>query len=423
MNATEMANKILDTMVNYGVYSSMKTSSLLYNMGVDTNRRPQILTLLHRLEAAGLVMKKSDGAAGKKYRWILTSSSWNRDKPLGDTTPTSKPKKPQLDEAKLRQMIVEEVAKHPTKIVNLPATPSFKPQLDKEELAALIEDQVTEFALKRGLIKTELSIKYNDSAPVQVEGAVHKEFPRVLRRINLRIPVMLIGPAGCGKSYLAEQISKCVLRKDGSVGLSFAFTTITAGMSEGVLTGRLLPTGKTGAFEYHQPEFVNAYENGGVFLLDEMDAGDPNVLLTLNTALAGERLSIPNRLHKPYAIKHPDFVPIAAVNTFGTGADRMYVGRNQIDEAFLDRWRAGQIELDYEAAVDNAMCPDEELRKRLLGYRQKIRDSKLRRILSSRFIRDAYALYSNGEPVVDIERSLFAGWSKDEIYKVKGSAL
>ncbi len=418
MNATELANKILDTMVNHGIYSSIRTSSLLYNMGVESSRRPQILQLLHRLVTAGLVIQKSDG--GKKYRWALTSSSWNRDKPLGDTTPTSKPKKPQLDEAKLRQLIAEEVAKQPKLVPPIPPAP--KPALNKEELAALVEDQVTEFALKRGLIKTELSIKYNDASPVTVEGAVHKEFSRVLRRVNLRIPVMLIGPAGCGKSYLAEQISKVLLRKDGTVGLPFAFTTITAGMSEGVLTGRLLPTGKNGTFEYHQPEFVNAYENGGVFLLDEMDAGDPNVLLTLNTALAGERLALPNRLHQPYAIKHPDFVPIAAVNTFGTGADRMYVGRNQMDEAFLDRWRAGQIELDYEPAVDIAMCPDEELRKRLLGYRQKIRDSKLRRILSSRFIRDAYTLYSNGEPLAEIEQSLFAGWSKDEIYKVKGSA-
>jgi hypothetical protein len=40
------------------------------------------------------------------------------------------------------------------------------------------------------------------------------------------------------------------------------------------------------------------------------------------------------------------FVCIAAANTFGTGADRQYVGRNQLDESTLDRFRIGQIELD-----------------------------------------------------------------------------
>ena len=57
-----------------------------------------------------------------------------------------------------------------------------------------------------------------------------------------------------------------------SLALPFGFVSCTAGMSEGQITGRLLPTGKGGQFEYVQSEFVHCYENGGIFLLDEMDA-------------------------------------------------------------------------------------------------------------------------------------------------------
>lgn len=37
------------------------------------------------------------------------------------------------------------------------------------------------------------------------------------------------------------------------------------------------------------------YEEGGVFLLDEVDAADANVLLVINQALANGHLPVPNR--------------------------------------------------------------------------------------------------------------------------------
>jgi hypothetical protein len=36
--------------------------------------------------------------------------------------------------------------------------------------------------------------------------------------------------------------------------------------------------------------------------------------------------------------RHKDFICIAAANTFGMGANRVYVGRNQLDAATLDRF-------------------------------------------------------------------------------------
>src|SRR5262249_41806066 len=147
--------------------------------------------------------------------------------------------------------------------------------------------------------------------------------------------------------------------------LPFYFVSISAGMSEGQLVGRLLPVGKQGKFEYVISKFVSAYENGGVLLLDEAAAGDPNMLLVINAALANGEMDVPNRPEKPAAKRHPDFICIAAANTFGTGADRQYVGRNQLDESTLDRFRIGQIDMDYDANLELALCSNKALRERL----------------------------------------------------------
>jgi MoxR-like ATPase len=191
-------------------------------------------------------------------------------------------------------------------------------------------------------------------------------------------------------------------------------------MSEGQLLGRLVPTGEGGKFEYLRSDFVRCYEEGGVFLFDEIDAADSNTLLVINAALANGHMALPNRPEKPTAVKHPDFVCIAAANTFGTGADRQYVGRNQLDESTLDRFRIGQIELDYDPEIEAALCPNDALRSRLLSRREKVRDSKVRRVVSMRFLRDAYAMLQAGDTVEEIDQALFAGWTRDELNKVQG---
>jgi cobaltochelatase CobS len=163
---------------------------------------------------------------------------------------------------------------------------------------------------------------------------------------------------------------------------------------------------------------VRCYEDGGVFLFDEIDAADSNTLLVLNSALANGQMALANRPDAPVARKHPDFVAIAAANTFGTGADRQYVGRNQLDESTLDRFRIGQVEMDYDPDEEAALCPDDDLRTRLQGYREAIRANRLRRVVSTRFLRDAFVMTRAGDSDADIDAALFAGWSADEVRKV-----
>ena len=294
-------------------------------------------------------------------------------------------------------------------------------KVDEAEVRSLIDADVQRIVgrtrdemLAQGVVKQQIEVKLPSGETRAVEGKAHAALPRCIRLAAARRNVLLVGPAGSGKTHLAAQVAE-------ALGLAFAHISCSAGMSEGQLTGRLLPIGDGGRFEYVRSEFVKCYEEGGVFLFDEIDAADSNTLLVLNAALANGQMALANRPECPTAKKHPDFVCIAAANTFGTGADRQYVGRNQLDESTLDRFRIGQVEMDYDAEVEKALCPDDELRGRLQGYREQIKANRLRRVISTRFLRDAYVMKQAGDSDADIDAALFAGWSADEVRKVKGA--
>ncbi len=262
-------------------------------------------------------------------------------------------------------------------------------------------------------LRHEIQVNWPDGETTVAAGKPHPKLERILQLAVARKNVLLIGPAGCGKTFLAEQVARLL-------GLPFGMASVSGGISEGQLTGRLLPVGDKGRFAYVISEFVKAYETGGVFLLDEIDAADPNIMLVINAALANGKMPVANRAERPYALRHPDFICMAAANTFGTGADRQYVGRNQLDESTLDRFRIGQVEMDYDPEVEATLCPDDELLHRLQTYRQRARDARVRRVISTRFLKDAYEMKQAGWTDEMIDEALFCGWQRDEVSKVRG---
>jgi len=248
----------------------------------------------------------------------------------------------------------------------------------------------------------------------EIEGAVHPAFERVVELAQARKNIFLPGPSGSGKSHLARQVAE-------ALGLQFGSISCSAGMSESQLLGRMVPYGESGQFKFLGTQFLDCYENGGVFLFDEIDAADSNVLLVINSALANGHLSVPSRHDNPVAKRHPDFVCMAAANTWGRGADRQYVGRNELDESTLDRFRIGCVPMDYDESLERQLCPDNDLYNRLAGYRRQIEANRLERIVSTRFIADAYEMKHRwGWSDERIDQQLFNGWRDDEIRKVKG---
>ena len=249
-----------------------------------------------------------------------------------------------------------------------------------------------------------------DGSAHKVEGHVRAELKKILTRATIGINILLVGPAGSGKTHLAHQVAE-------ALGRPFASISCTAGMSESSLQGWLIP-GDGGSFQYLTSDFVRMYEEGGVFLFDEIDAADSNTLLFVNQALANGSFFLPIRKGSSVVKRHPDFVCMAAANTFGTGANQSYAGRERLDESTLDRFRAGVVSLDYDQTFERkTVAPD------LLAWgwaiRKRISEARLRRVMSTRFLLDATKLLKAGETVEEIKSTFFEGWSSDEIKKVE----
>ena len=255
--------------------------------------------------------------------------------------------------------------------------------------------------------KIEFSVRVNEDELNKLDFTPPRIFKDLLQLAAQRKNIMMVGPAGCGKTFIAGKVAE-------SFNMDFASQSCSAGMSESAFVGWLLPTGENGKFEYVSSEFVRIYENGGVFLLDEIDAADPNVMIFINQALANDGFHIPQRYKKPYVKKHKDFVAIAAANTYGNGADMQYVGRNQLDAATLDRFRVGMIAMDYDETVESKLIHNDVLN---WGYRirSQITKNHLKRILSTRLLIDATEMHVNqGWSIDKIANNYFSDWSEEE---------
>jgi energy-coupling factor transporter ATP-binding protein EcfA2 len=254
----------------------------------------------------------------------------------------------------------------------------------------------------------------DESDTFNIGRRVHEKAQEVVDVLMSGENVLLIGPTGCGKTVLARDVADILQTRFGSI-------SVTAGVSEGAIIGRWVPKGGSGEWGYVGTQFVDFYENGGLWLWDEMDAADPNALLIANQALSNGHLPLPSRMDNPVAQRSQGtaFYSIGAANTYGTGANRIYVGRNQQDDAALDRVRIGQIEMDYDRGLEATLVPDAGWVSALWDLRDKINASRLRRNLSTRFVVQSWNLHTRAGWSLDKCLSkLTAGWSHDELTKV-----
>lgn len=172
---------------------------------------------------------------------------------------------------------------------------------------------------------------------VQIKGVLHNRFTDILHTVGAGVHAYLVGSAGTGKSTIGKQVAD-------SLGVPFASKSVSGQTPESALVGYM-----AGGGNYVATEFRRIFEHGGVFLLDEVDNGNPNVLNVLNSALANDSMAFADGM----VSRHPNFVAIATANTYGNGATAEYVGRNPIDKAFLNRFAT--IDIDIDENVEDAM--------------------------------------------------------------------
>ena len=247
-----------------------------------------------------------------------------------------------------------------------------------------------------------ISINIQNGDRIKDLGTQHFQFEKLSKYVQTKNNIFLVGSAGSGKTTAARNIAK-------ALNIKFYFTG--AINSEYKLTGFIDAQGRI-----VNTEFRKAYENGGLFLFDEIDASFPQAILAFNAALANNYMDFPDRKVK----RHKDFYCIAAANTFGTGADRQYVGRNQLDAATLDRF----ITLNWE--IDETL--EHELAKNYewVNYVQKARKaaSKIgeRHIISPRASMQGADLLRIGIDRKEVEKDVvWKGLDASRIQMIKNN--
>jgi MoxR-like ATPase len=162
--------------------------------------------------------------------------------------------------------------------------------------------------------------------------------------------------------------------------------------------------------------FRDRYEHGGVFLLDEVDAGNANVLTAINSALANGQCAFPDGMVQ----RHKDFVCIAAGNTFGIGANRVYVGRCQIDGATRDRFAF--LEFPYDEKLEEALCNNADWCARVRSVRDAVLKLGVRHVVSPRASISGARMLSAGFALADVENMvLWRGLDSDARSRVEES--
>ena len=206
----------------------------------------------------------------------------------------------------------------------------------------------------------------SEKGNVKIEGFVHNQFESILNVANERLHIWLTGTAGAGKTQVCEQVSK-------ALNLPFYSLSVCAQTTESKLLGYNDANGN-----FVSTIFFEAYKNGGIFLLDEIDNGNANVLSVLNAALANGLCCFASGMVQ----KHKDFICIAAANTIGTGGNIQYVGRNRIDAATLDRFI--MIDFKIDEVLEMNISPNKEFTKIVQKLREKASKKGMSIIISPR---------------------------------------
>jgi len=190
----------------------------------------------------------------------------------------------------------------------------------------------------------------------------HNMFNEVLTLTEAGIPTLLTGEKGSGKTTVAMQVAE-------EIGITFFSISMTRQTTLSHLLGFMSVNGT-----YVPSQLRSVAEKGGMFLLDEIDAGDANVLLCLNNIENGY-LSFPDGIVE----LHKDFRLMATANP--QDQHEHYVGRSKLDAATLDRFDI--VDLDHDPELEKTLV-DIDVYQHISAMRTVLADINSSRTVSMR---------------------------------------
>jgi hypothetical protein len=274
--------------------------------------------------------------------------------------------------------------------------PLLQTQLDEARVAEIVEERFTALAATLSPKATELHVKLPTGTTHVLKGRQHKHFDLVLHYTAAGDNVALVGPAGSGKTTACKAAAN-------ALGLKFYPKSVGPSTDEFQMNGFLGATGEYVAGLIREP-----FENGGVLLLDEMDKAHPAVLTVLNTILDNGWFLFPDGA---FIERHAQFRCVAGMNTYGTGANAVYVGSNQLDGATINRFTF--IDWPFDAELEEQITVD------TYGDTPTIR-RWIARVQEARRIADSYGIRCIFSPRQTLKgaKHLSAGRPWDEVERI-----
>lgn len=192
----------------------------------------------------------------------------------------------------------------------------------------------------------EVIVKSQDGRTLSTGTIAHEMQPTLLQRtLACRhaggFPV-LSGPAGSGKTFAGVQLAELITT---ALELTEPLQAYPLSFSPSSQIHELIGF-QTVNGEFVPTDFYRGWKDGGVIILDELDATDA-ILLGLNSAIANGKLHFPG---VGVVERHPHCYIIGGMNTTGRGATAAYNGRARIDAAC--RNRAIFIDWGYDEALE-----------------------------------------------------------------------
>lgn len=322
--------------------------------------------------------------------------------------PSAYPASPSLDETTIRKLINDTVLAETGKL----QTAIYKYDDEQSKRFADMQDSIDGTvrhavegavidALKK-LAPVTLSVtKGADPIPINL-GLVHRMTPRIIRALAANLNVYLHGPAGSGKTTAARKAAE-------ALGVPFYFAAKVE--SEYLLLGFRDATGAA-----VRTQFREAYEHGGLFLFDELDASSPGAVVALNAALANGVCPFPDGTIQ----RHENFYCIAAGNTSLTGANRQYNGRVQLDAASVDRFYF--LEFGYDEAMEMQLASNQAWCAHVQALRKAVADRGLAHLITPRATLDGCKALDAGETWAEAEMgAIFKGLDKDTVEQLRNA--
>ena len=169
------------------------------------------------------------------------------------------------------------------------------------------------------------------------EGEHPDVFWDLVALMEMGLDVALVGPAGCGKTYMMTQAAE-------HLGREYTITTAPQ-----------MPYDLTGFVDGHgrrvDTAFTEAYQAGKIAGVDEGDRSSEDALIAVHAPIANRTMYLPGKGQTPAA---EGFQVVMTMNTYGLGMDDDYNTAHQLDTATRDRLVF--LPVDFDPRMDAGMC-------------------------------------------------------------------